>query len=147
MDLYDKEAVQAVWARVTASKEQTLGDFYKYERQAAESYRRLAMRFPKQRNLFLSLARDEERHASRLGALYYMLFGCPVSRTMEQVEFPNELCQVVRELYRGETDAAQRYTATAEQFPAQCSLFAAFAADQTRHAERLLALMETLPVR
>ncbi len=146
MDVYNKEAVQAVWARVTASKEQSLGEFYKYELQAAESYRRLAMRFPKQRNLFLSLSRDEERHARQLAALYYMLFGCPVSQKTERVEFPSELCQVVRELYRGETDAVQRYTVAAEQFPSQYSLFTALAADEARHADRLLALMQTIPV-
>ncbi len=147
MDVYNKEAVQAVWARVTASKEQSLGDFYKYELQAAESYRRLAMRFPKQRNLFLSLARDEERHARQLAALYYLQFGCAVSRTAEQTELPSELCQAVRECYHGETDAVQRYTAAAEQFPAQYGLFTSLAAEEARHADRLLALMQTIPIR
>ena len=147
MDLYDKEAVQAVWARVTASKEQSLEAFYARALHAGDCYRRLALRFPKYRSLFLRLARDEGRHAKQLAALYYMHFGCAVTQSAETSELPKELRKAVRECYRWETEAVQSYKAAAEQFPAQHGFFTTLADEKARHADRLLALLQTIPIR
>ncbi len=147
MDIYDKEAVQAIWDRVTASKEQSLEEFSIRVQQAGEIYRRLAARFPKHRSLFLSLARDEDRHAKQLAALYYMQFGCTVCRKAEAAEISHKLCEAIRECYQRETGAVQRYTAAAEQFPGQRSLFTTLSAESARHADRLMALLQTIPLR
>ena len=147
MDLYDKEAVQAVWARVTASKEQSLEELSVRALQAGDGYRRLALRFPKQRGLFLRLARDENRQAKQLSTLYYMQFGCTASQRADALELPKELSKAVRECYRWETETMQRYKTAAEQFPAQHGFFTALAAEKGRHADRLLALLQTIPIR
>ena len=145
MDVYNKEAVQAVWARVTASKEQSLEEFCVRTQQAGEIYRQLATRFPKHRSVFLTLARDENRHAKQLSALYYLQFGCAVFHKAEPVKLSHKLCEAIRECYHRETGAVQRYTAAAEQFPDQRSLFLSLSAESARHAERLMALLQTVP--
>ena len=145
MDVYNKEAVQAVWARVTASKEQSLEEFCIRTQQAGEIYRSLAGRFPKHRSFFLTLARDESRHAKQLLALYYLQFGCTPNRKAEPANIPRKLCEVIRECYQRETGAVQRYTAASEQVPDQRSLFLTLSADSARHAERLMALLQTVP--
>ena len=145
MDVYNKEAVQAVWARVTASKEQSLEEFCIRTQQAGEIYRSLAARFPKHRSVFLTLARDESRHAKQLLALYYLQFGCTLRGKAEAADVPRKLCEAIRECYQRETGAVQRYNAAAEQFPDQRSLFLSLSAESTRHAERLMALLQTVP--
>lgn len=146
MDIYDKEAVQAVWSRVTASKEQTLEEFCVRVRQGADIYRRLAVRFPKQRSFFLRLAKEEDRHAKQLTALYYLQFGCISPRKADAVTLPHKLCEAIRECYQRETGAVQRYTAAAEQFPAQRSLFMTLSDESAQHADRLMALLQTVPL-
>ena len=145
MDVYNNEAVQAVWARVTASKEQSLEEFCIRTQQAGEIYRHLATRFPKHRSVFLTLARDEMRHAKQLSALYYLQFGCAVFRKAEGANIPHKLCEAIRECYQRETGAVQRYTAAAEQFPDQRNLFLTLSAESAHHAERLMALLQTVP--
>ncbi len=145
MDIYDKQAVSAVWQRVHQGREkdkleEALSEAIGFERRAASAYH--AMARCSGNPLFLRLSAQENCHAKKLSALYYLLFECP---PCEQSQCPpriDNFCQAVREAYRGEKMAIERYERMANDHPEHRELFCALAMEEKCHVHHLHRLAE-----
>lgn len=92
--------------------------------------------------LFRALAAEEERHARRLSALYYILTGeTPMEIIPAAGELPREKRAALRACYQAECCSAQAYEELAKT-PCFGEVFAALAQDERRHGAKLLQLLE-----
>ncbi len=144
MDPFDTEAVRAVWERVNATREQQLAKMITGERQARDTYLRLAEQNPRWKTQFSRLAAEEGRHAQRLSALYDLLFGCEAGVAPGKGKRYTDLRQALRACYAEELHTAQNYQNAAVAFAAQQEFFEALAAEEKGHARILQEIAEAL---
>lgn len=140
MDIYDRHAVSAVWARVRQGRtndelEQALSEAIGFERRAARAY--LTMARCSGKPLFQKLAAQEKCHAQKLSALYYLLFECPPCEGKACSARIGSLCEAVRMAYQGEKNAVERYERMANDFPEHKEFFCTLAKEETCHARQL----------
>ena len=140
MDIYDKQAVLAVWRRVHQERscdklEQELSEAIGFERRAARAY--LAMARCSGNPLFRRLSMQEHCHAKKLSALYYLLFECPPCEEESCPAKIGSLCEAVRMAYQGEKTAIARYERMANDHPEHRELFCALAGEEKCHAHHL----------
>ncbi len=145
MDPYDVQAVAAVWKRVRAGREddaleQALIESIGFEKRAMSAY--LQMARCSQNPLFRKLAEREKCHAKKLGTLYYLLFECPPCQKCQTVPRIDDFCEAVRQAYRGELMAVERYEKMAKEYPAHLELFCVLAKEERCHAEKLRCFAE-----
>lgn len=149
MDIYDPVQVQAVWSRVmqppqTAPDEETLLRWLAEERASAAAYRTLAARGGSFAPRLRHMAADELRHAGRLAALYFLLFGFRPQVFPAAADTDRSFGTALRSAYQGELAAAKNYRAAARRFPEQASMFESIAADEERHARMLWEMTAAL---
>ena len=142
MDIYDPVQVQEVWRRVlrqpqTAPDEETLKRWLADEYAAAMTYRRLAARGGASAQRLWRMSRDEARHARRLSALFFLLFGVRPRVQPAATDTDRSFAAALRTAIAGETQAAREYRDAARRWPEQTSLFSALAGDEERHARWL----------
>ncbi len=147
MDPYNADAARAVWARVTngadgADEHAALADMIADALAARRAYGALSMRAGGQAAASLrAIAREEERHARELSALYYARTGERAQTDGAPPELPADFPAALRERYALETASAARYARAAESDFAARSLFSRLASDEMRHSETLLRLL------
>ena len=149
MDIYDPVQVQEVWRRVmqppqTAPDEETLLRWLADEYAAAMTYRRLAARGGASAQRLWHMARDETRHARRLTALYFLLFGVRPQVRPAATDTDRSFAAALRTAFAGETEAARGYHDASRRYPEQASLFSSLARDEERHARWLSEMTAAL---
>ena len=147
MDPYDSVAVSAVWQRVHASREnddleQELTEAIGFELRAKSAY--LAMAKCSGNMLFRQLAAQEACHAKKLSALYYLLFECTPCKPQQCPPRIDNFCSALREAYRGEQLAVERYERLANTYPAHREFFCALAKQEKEHACHIHRLTERI---
>ena len=145
MDPYDVQAVSAVWKRVHAGRdddtlEQALIEAICFEKHSMCAY--LQMAKCSGNMLFQKLATREHCHVKKLSTLYYLLYECPPCQHRQNSARIDDFCEAVRQAYRGELTAAERYEKLAVQHPAHRELFCALAKEEKCHAEQLRGFAE-----
>ncbi len=150
---YDLQKETRVWERIQGAQARRCGglsaeelrNLIRDEISDACAYRTLARLLPgRERDCLLRMAQDEARHAKRLETVFFLTEGrrfCP--------ETPERLCAVclteaLRERWKEELDAADRYTALAGRAAEFAPVFTGMAEDEARHARTVLRLLQKL---
>ena len=144
---------QKVWSRVTASKpaedDERLRAFLADEQKAAAEYADLARRTgaaPAKR-LFMRLANEERDHAKQLEMMLYMLNGGihPLPQKREN-SGRGKMLQALRSQYAAEQRSVEAYSAAAAETRDQrlSALYSRLAADEQKHGDALLGLLQRL---
>ncbi|MBP3412437.1 MAG: long-chain fatty aldehyde decarbonylase [Oscillospiraceae bacterium] len=144
MDPFDPQTVRAVWERVHSTQEQQLAAMIAGEKQAQATYSLLAKLFPKHRTTFSTIAAEEARHFKQLSTLYYLLYGAEAVAVSEKSPHIEGLQEVLRSCYAQELRSAQEYYNASTHFPGQTQLFRLLSQEESRHAQSLLRLTESL---
>ena len=153
MNPYDKEQVDAVWQRVTATSKpdnegtDTTGVDLMELMNAECADRSLFLLLARMAGgcdgtLLRQIARDEGCHIRRLGALYYIQTGrkyCPMQAAMPCVACLND---ALREAYQEKIRNAARYQRAAAQYPDQKLLFEGMADEEVAHSRMILCVLE-----
>ena len=143
---------QRVWNRVKASgltdDAEVLSGFIRDELRDADDYLEIARktRALRVRRLLAGLAEDERRHAKRLQAASYMLFGGNTAASMRRKAGDERVLAALRRKYAQELDGAGSYRTAADNTANEAlkKLYAEIAAEEQKHAERLCAMLEEL---
>ena len=150
---YDLQKETRVWERIRGAGDERRGGAEAEELQSlvrdeladACAYRTLAACLPpKERRCLLSIAKDESRHAKTLAAMYFLLQGrrlCPEPPPRLCVTC---LCEELRKHYRGELAGAEAYEAFAKRAGEFAPQITCIAADERRHAQTILRLLQML---
>lgn len=123
-----------------------LEGYIEEEREARHRYLTLSRQAPMwARQTLRELAEEEGGHARRLVAAYYLITGqsyCP--RVVCGRAETGDWCAALRQCYHKEACGGLNYARTAEDTVDVClaALLNALSADEYRHADRLLALLE-----
>lgn len=116
------------------------------EREARQQYLALSRQAPAwARQTLRELAEDEGGHVRRLEAVCYLITGQtrrPRAVCLQPVR--QDWCTALRQSYHGEVCTAMNYARTADSTPDVClsRLLNQLSAEEYRHADRLLALLE-----
>ena len=148
MDPYNADAARAVWARVTGAggggddDQSALAAMIADALAAKNAYAALSMRAGGQTGSRLrAIARDEERNARELSALYFARTGERAKPDTAPPELPADFAAALRERYALEVKSAANFTRAAENDFAARALFSRIASSELRHSEALLQLL------
>ncbi len=143
---------ERVWNRVTGTEPKDdagkLEEFIRYELRDAEDYKRLARRTGAQsiRNLLFRLSEDEHKHARKLQASSYLLFGGKAGPIKPQHSEDKRILSALRSKYAEEISSAEAYSSAARSTARDGlrTLYGELAAEERKHAEALCKLLESL---
>lgn len=114
-------------------------------------YQTLARRAPTNsaRRLFRAISEDEQRHAKRFAAAYFLITGkryFPTRTTLEPVQVPSSYIQALRQRYLAESRDAMKYRTFAQNSRDRCLQIMALqtADDEKRHAQEIMQLIQSL---
>lgn len=149
---YDLQKETRVWERIRTPQCQNRGadaaEIAKIvcaEMADACFYRALAAALPaKERRCLLEIAQDENKHAKTLSAIYFLLQGQRLCPERPPRFCPSCLTEELRKRWREELAAAERYEKLAGQMPEFASTFRCLAADEKRHAQMILCLLQKM---
>lgn len=149
MDIYDAEAVRAVWARVhpdctERGTEALLRAALAQERRDIGALCALANALPRFCDSLMQSAREKSVRCREISAMLYLQSG---SRNRNDTPKGNaRLCPLpaLRSAYRASLTAAERYEALAHALPAQEQCFCAFARSERCLARRLQRILTCL---
>ena len=157
----DAAREQAVWARVTAARQEPerpetpdcrpdcsptpeqILDWICHECQDACLYHHLARCLPAcAKPWLLEIAHDEQRHARRLAAQYYLMTGCK-PHCCTQFRPEAQACELLRRQYQAELDGSAAYLDAAHCTGGDLSiLLEELSKDEARHSRMVLCLLE-----
>lgn len=144
---------EKVWKRVKASEPyddaEKLKEFILDEMRDAADYTRLARktRAIHVKRRFASFAAEERRHANKLQAAAYMLFGeNAVSADREKDRDEERILGALRRRYAMELDRAETYRTAAENTSKETlkKLYMELSREEHQHAETLCSLLEQM---
>ena len=144
---------EKVWKRVKASEPfddaKKLKEFIRDEMSDAADYTRLARktRAIHVKRRFTSFAAEERRHANKLQAAAYMLFGeNTVSADCEKKKDEERMLSALRRRYTMEQNSAEAYRTAAENTSKETlkKLYLELSKEEHRHAETLCSLLEEM---
>jgi len=157
----DAEQEMAVWARVMAGRQEPAPDgpdcepepdcclrpeqlmeWVCHECHDVCLYHHLARCLPRAKQWLLEMAHDEQCHAKRLAAQYYVLTGCkPCFCTRFHPEA--QPCELLRRQYQAELDASAAYRAAADCAEGDLAcLLEELSKDEARHSRMVMCLLE-----
>lgn len=154
MNPFDAKQAAEVWSRVTAagkpqaqpeppSIESELSDMLRDELADRAAYAQLARRTRGEcAQALRAIARDEGGHAKKLTALCFLHTGKKPEAESAPARLTGSLADSLRGRYELETAGAELYRRAAEQYPAHRALFERLSADERRHSEAVLHLLE-----
>lgn len=148
MNPFDSAATAEVWRRVSgAREEQTVAELLlemiSDEMTDSATYLRLA-RCGIGARVFRALAQEEDCHARRLKALYFLLTGQEACAEVGAVLHYSCVADALRDCFAEEQRSAKRYLAAAGRLPEHCGLFRELAAQEQEHARRLHRLTQCI---
>ncbi len=148
MNPFDSAATAEVWRRVNGAREEQtaaelLLEMISDEMTDSATYLRLA-RCGIGARVFRTLAQEEDRHARRLKALYFLLTGQEACAEVGAVPYYSCVADALRDRFAEEQRSAKRYLAAAERLPEHCGLFRELAAQEQEHARRLHRLTQCI---
>ena len=146
MNPFDSAATAEVWRRVNGAREEQtaaelLLEMISDEMTDSATYLRLA-RCGIGARVFRALAQEEDCHARRLKALYFLLTGQEACTEVGAVPYYSCVADALRDRFAEEQRSAKRYLAAAERLPEHCGLFRELAAQEQEHARRLHRLTQ-----
>lgn len=147
MDIYDVEAVRAVWQRVHAappSEREYLAALIAEECGAYRAYCALLPHGGCFSAALRTLANEERHHVFALRALYYLLFGQDPPAVQPKCSRRTSFAEALRTRYAAELADVGTYRQAAERFPAQETLFLRLVREEQCHAQRILSIMTRL---
>ena len=159
----DREQEMAVWARVMEARQEPMPDlpdcapdakpdccltpeqildWICHECHDACLYRHLSRCLPRAKQWLLEMAHDEQCHAKRLAAQYYLLTGrkpCFCTRFSPD----SHACELLRRQYQEELDASAAYHEAAHCAEGDLAcLLDELAKDEARHSRMVMCLLE-----
>lgn len=147
MDVYDTEAVRAVWQRVQGtppSDRAYLAALIAEEYKAHRAYCALSAGGGRFSAALRATAAAELHHARTLEALYFLLFGEKPRIAKASCPRCAPLRDALRTCYAAELDSAEAYRQAALRFSAQESLFRRLAQEEQCHAQQIHSVMTRL---
>ena len=143
---------QRVWNRVKAAGSTddaaVLRGFIRGELQDAAEYTRLAGKTGamRVRRLLAGLAAEERRHAKRLQAASFMLFGGNTASIARAPKDEERILGALRRRYARERESTEAYGAAAQATANETlqNLYRDLSAEERKHAEALCALLEEM---
>ena len=141
---------QRVWNRVKASgltdDAEVLSGFIRDELRDADDYLEIVRKTNAlcARRLLAAVAEDERRHAKKLQAASYMLFGGNTIPSIRRKAKDERVLAALRRRYAQELNGAESYRTAADNTANEAlkKLYTEIAAEEEKHAERLCAILE-----
>ena len=143
---------ERVWNRVKGASSENdsaiLYGFIRDEQRDAADYACLACRTcaPNVRKLLMNLSEEERRHAKKLQAAAYMLFGEKTESCEPRYTAHERMLHALRGMHSRETEGAEAYSTAAESTSRESlkTLYRELSTEEQKHAEALCALLENL---
>lgn len=128
------------------ASEEVLEGFIREEQGAARTYQQLARSLPNMeaRRLFAQLAREEEAHARKMAAAFYLMTGRKYDPAVQETALPRRgYCETLRAEYHEEACSGFNYARAAEEALDPClkTMLMQFSEDEYRHARRISDLL------
>lgn len=141
-----------VWSRVKSTgpfdDAAELSKFIRDELKDAADYSALIRKTGalRVRKLLMLLASDERRHAKKLQAAAYMLYGDNPLPTEERQNRDERILSALRRRYAAEWEGAEAYEAAASSTANETlkKLYRELSGEERKHAEALYALLEQM---
>ncbi len=151
MDPYNQAQVQAVWERVMQGREEDLGqallEMIAAEYASARAYEKMVKQSGIHGPTFRRLAREEWHHASRLTALYDLLYGRGARVASGVAQTSGGFHEALRRAFQGELKAAEQYREAARNWPIHAQLFEELAQQEQGHSRTLHQIAQSLPTK